>query len=126
MIASGLTIPEAVRLAGGVTGNSYFGDLWRRADDSLQAGAKLADPLFASSLIPNSVAQMIATGEQTGRLGLVMERIASFCESDLRSTVKAVTAILEPLMIMIMGLIVGVIAMAVLLPIFSISKVLGS
>ena len=55
-----------------------------------------------------------------------MERIASFCESDLRNTVKTVTAILEPLMIMVMGVIIGGIAMAVLLPVFSISKVLGS
>ena len=126
MIASGITIPEAVRLAHGVTGNSYFNALWGRADESLQAGAQLSDPLFASALVPNTVVQMIATGEKTGRLGVVMERIASFCESDLRNTVKTVTAILEPLMIMVMGVIIGGIAMAVLLPVFSISKVLGS
>ncbi len=126
MIGSGRTIPDAVRLADGITGNSYFNSLWKRADDSLQAGGQLSDPLFACPLIPNNVAQMIATGEKTGQLALVMERISSFCESDLRNTVKEVTTILEPLMILIMGTVIAGIAMAVLLPIFTISKILAS
>ncbi|MCK4849770.1 MAG: type II secretion system F family protein [Phycisphaerae bacterium] len=126
MIGAGRTVPEAVRLARGITGNSYFNSLWKRADDSLQVGAQLSDPLFLCPLIPNAVAQMIATGEKTGRLALVMERIASFCESDLHNTVKNVATILEPLMIIIMGMFIAGIAMAVLLPVFSISKVLGS
>jgi len=126
MIGSGQTVPDAVRLARGITGNSYFENLWKRADDSLQVGAQLSDPLFLCPLIPNAVAQMIATGEKTGRLPSVMERIASFCESDLRNTVKDVTTVLEPLMIIIMGMFIAGIAMAVLLPIFSISKILGS
>ena len=126
MIGSGQTVPDAVRLARGITGNSYFENLWKRADDSLQVGAQLSDPLFLCPLIPNAVAQMIATGEKTGRLPSVMERIASFCESDLRNTVKDVTTVLEPLMIIIMGMFIAGIAMAVLLPVFSISKVLAS
>ncbi len=125
MIGSGRTVPDAVRLARGITGNSYFSSLWKRAEDSLQAGAQLSDPLFACPLVPNIVAQMIATGEKTGRMAQVMERIAVFCESDLRNTVRNVIALIEPLMIIIMGMIIAAMAMAVLLPIFSMSKVLG-
>ena len=125
LIASGRTIPDAVRLARGVTGNSYFSSLWKKAEDSLQAGGQLSDPLFACPLVPNIVAQMIATGEKTGRMAQVMERISSFCEEDLRNTVRNVIALLEPLMIIIMGTIIAGMAMAVLLPIFSMSKVLG-
>jgi len=84
LIGSGRTVLDAVRLVRGISGNSYFSSLWKQAEDSLQAGAQLSDPLFACPLVPNIVAQMIATGEKTGRMPQVMERIAAFCESDLR------------------------------------------
>ena len=124
MISSGLTIPESVRLARGITGNSYFADLWSRADESLQAGGHLAEPLFLCPLVPNNIAQMIATGEKTGRLAQVMERVAGFCESELRVTIKDVTALLEPVMIAIMATFIGGLTAAIILPIFSISKLL--
>ena len=126
MLTCGKTIPEAVDLAKGVSGSPYFDELWKGAGQRLREGAPFYDRLFNSPLIPNTVAQMIATGEKTGRLALVLERISTFCESELQISIKNVTTILEPLMIIIMGLIVAGIAMAVLLPIFSISKILGS
>ena len=65
-------------------------------------------------------------GEKTGRLGPVMDRVAKFCEDDLRGAIKSMTSLIEPAMIIIMGLIVGGIAMALLLPVFSLSKVVAS
>lgn len=125
MIGSGQTVPDAVHLARGISGNSYFNSLWKLSEDSLQAGSQLSDPLFASPLVPGIVAQMISTGEKTGKMPEVMEKISSFCEEDLRNTVRNVIALLEPLMIIVMGTVIAGMAMAVLLPIFSISKVLG-
>lgn len=126
MVASGLTIPESVKLAQDITGNSYFADLWNRADESLQGGGRLSDPLFACHLVPNNIAQMVATGEKTGRLAQVMERTARFCESELRITIKDVTTLLEPLLIAVMAVSIGILMAAMLLPIFTISKLLTS
>ncbi len=126
LVASGLTIPDSVKLAQDITGNSYFADLWSQADESLQAGGHLSDPLFACRLVANNVAQMVATGEKTGRLAQVMERTARFCESELRITIKDVTTLLEPLLIAIMAVFIGILMGAMLLPIFTISKLLTS
>ena len=76
-------------------------------------------------LVPRTVTQMISAGEKTGKLGVVMNRVASFCEEDLSISVKTVTMMIEPMMIIVMGLLVGGIAMALLLPIFSISRVVA-
>jgi type IV pilus assembly protein PilC len=126
LIASGLTIPDAVRFSRDVTGNSYFANLWTQADAALQNGQRLADTLFASDLIPNTIAQMIATGEKTGQMAPIMERISKLCEMELEDSIKTITSMLEPLMILIMGGVVGGIAFAVLLPIFQISKIMGA
>jgi type IV pilus assembly protein PilC len=126
LIASGLTIPDAVRFSRDITGNSYFAALWTAADNSLQNGQRLADTLFVSDLIPNTIAQLIATGEKTGQMAPVMERISRLCETELDDTIKTISSLLEPLMILIMGGVVGGIAFAVLLPIFQISKIMGS
>jgi len=69
---------------------------------------------------------MIATGEKTGQMVLVMERISKLCEMELEDSIKTITSMLEPLMILIMGGVVGSIAFAVLLPIFQISKIMGA
>ena len=68
---------------------------------------------------------MVAAGEQTGQLGVVMNRAAGFCENDLKIAIKTVTDIIEPAMIIIMGLIVGTVAISLLLPIFSVSKLMA-
>jgi len=126
LIASGVTIPDAVRFSRDVTGNRLFANLWTQAETALQNGQRLADTLFPSELIPNTIAQMIATGEKTGQMALVMERISKLCEMELEDSIKTITSMLEPLMILIMGGVVGSIAFAVLLPIFQISKIMGA
>ena len=68
---------------------------------------------------------MISAGERTGRLSTVMERVAAFCEDDLKVAVKTLTSMIEPAMIIVMGLLIGGIAIALLLPVFSISRVVA-
>jgi type IV pilus assembly protein PilC len=69
--------------------------------------------------------QMVAAGEQTGKLGLVLERVSNYYDQEFETSLKAVTSIIEPLMISVMGVIVGTIGLALLLPIFSLSKAAG-
>ena len=76
-------------------------------------------------LIPPSVSQMVAAGEKTGRVGQVLDRVAEFCEEDLDISIKTVTTFIEPAMIILMGVIIGGIAMALLLPVFSLSRIVA-
>ena len=93
--------------------------------DGVKEGATVSEQLCDCPLIPPSVAQMIDAGERSGKLGMVMDRVAKFCEDDLKVAVKTMTDLIEPVMIIVMGIIVGGIAMALLLPVFKISKVVG-
>jgi len=68
---------------------------------------------------------MISAGERTGRMSIVTNRVAGFCEDALKVSIKTITDMIEPAMIVVMGLLVGGIAMALLLPVFSISRVVA-
>jgi type IV pilus assembly protein PilC len=77
-------------------------------------------------LVPRSIAQMILSGEKSGKLALVMDQVSGFAEQELKEQIADLTRYIEPLMIMIMGLIIGGVALALLLPIFTISRVVAS
>jgi len=126
MIASGVPILDMVAIARNVTRNRLYERLWDDVDDKLKHGSQLSDALFASPLIPRNVSQMIYSGEKSGRLGPVMEKIANFTEADFEEQVKVTTQFIEPVMVASMGLIVGFVAIALLLPIFTIGKVMAS
>lgn len=125
-VAAGVPLVEAVRLSRDVAGNRYFARLWDQAEAHLQAGKRLADPLYATDLVSKTVAQMVATGERSGNLASVMQQIAVLCERELQHTVKTVTAMLEPIMIVVLGGVVGGIVMTILLPIFRLARSMGS
>ena len=78
-----------------------------------------------SKLLPTSVVQMISAGEESGRLGEVLEEISVFYAKALRDAIRAVTSMIEPIMIILMGSVVGFIAMAIILPIFKMSSLVG-
>jgi len=82
----------------------------------------VAAPLAQHHLLPANVVQMIASGEESGKLGEVMRDIAEYYSQELRNTIKTVTAMLEPMMIVVMGVVVGFIAMSIILPIFKMSS----
>lgn len=125
MIASGVPILDMVAIARNVTHNHLYEQLWDDVDDKLKHGSQLSDALFDSPLIPRNVSQMIYSGEKSGRLGSVMEKIANFTEADFEEQVKVTTQFIEPLMVAAMGIIVGFVAIALLLPIFTIGKVVS-
>ena len=85
----------------------------------------MSDAVFNSPYVPSYVASMMSSGERSGRLPQVMDKVASFTDAELESRVKKVSSLIEPLMILVMGSIVGGVAIAMLLPIFSMSKVIS-
>ena len=126
MINAGVPVLDMISIVKDVTRNSLYEDLWTKVDDRLRQGAQLSDALFDSPLIPRSVAQMIYAGEKSGRLGQTMEKIAGFTEEEFDEQIKTTTNLIEPTMVAIMGGIVGFVAIALLLPIFSVSTVVAS
>ncbi len=125
MVSSGVSMLEGLEITAQVAGNRLYARIWKHLSDRVQEGSTLTDPLFKCKLIPRTVTQMISAGERTGKLASVMDRVAQYCEDDLKIAVKTVTQMIEPIMIIVMGIIVGGIAIALLLPVFSISKVMA-
>jgi len=124
MVSTGVAMLDGLEITAKVSANYFYSRIWRRVADSVEQGAALTQEMYDDPLIPRTISQMIDAGERTGKLDMVMDRVARFCEEDLKVAVKTVTSLIEPIMIIFMGLIVGGIAMALLLPIFNMSKVM--
>lgn len=122
LVNAGVPMLETLAITAEVSGNTLHRRMWQSVHKSVKQGEKIAQPLFRQSLLPPSVVQMISSGEESGRLGEVMRDISEYYSKELRNTIKSVTAMIEPLMIVLMGLIVGFIAMSIILPIFKMSS----
>jgi len=122
MLASGVPVLEAIKLSGDVSGNVHFERLWQDVGLQVTEGNRIADSLLRSRLFPRMLIQMIKSGEETGKLDTVMLKISNYYDQEVETTLKAVTSMVEPIMITVMGVVVGGIGMALLLPIFSLSK----
>ncbi len=122
MIGSGVPILDAVRLAGEVSGNFYYEQVWQQVVGELAAGKRICDVLRQSPLFPPPLVQMIGAGEETARLEAVLEKVSDYYDREVETAVKATTSLIEPIMIGVMGVVVGTIGLSVLLPIFSLSR----
>ncbi len=125
LLAAGVGILDAIGICRDVTNNVQFDQLWTEMENDVRNGHPISDAVFESKYVPSYVASMMASGERSGKLPSVMDRVASFTDEELESRVKSVSAMIEPLMILVMGGVVGGVAIAMLLPIFSMSKVIS-
>jgi type II secretory pathway component PulF len=96
--------------------------MWQSVQNSVKEGHKISSSLGSYSLLPTSVVQMIKSGEESGKLSEVMTDVSDFYARELKSVIKTVTSMIEPIMIVLMGVMVGFIAMAIILPIFKMSS----
>ena len=122
LLNAGVPMLDTLAITGDISGNLLYKKMWRNVYASVKQGKKVQSQLTRSTLLPKSVVQMIGAGEESGRLGEVMEEISAYYAKVLRDAIKAVTSMIEPLMIVAMGTIVGFIAMAIILPIFKLSS----
>lgn len=125
MITTGVSLLDGLAITAKAAGNHFYHQLWTDIAESVKQGSMFSDELFKCRLVPGTFAQMISAGEQAGRLGEVMNRVAGFCEDDLSSSIKTLTSLIEPAMTVVMGVIVGGIAMALLLPVFRIATIVA-
>ena len=124
MIASGVPVLTALEIARRTAGNEHFRAVFDRAIERVSEGETLADQFFCTDLIPVATSQMVFAGEKAGRLGDVLLRVSGFCDRELKDASKCMTTMLEPLLIGFMGIFVGGIAISLLLPLFTISRVM--
>jgi len=122
LLSAGVPMLDSLAITGDISGNSVYRHMWRQVYASVKQGKKLVHPLQKSVLLPRSVIQMIAAGEESGKLSDVLQEIAAYYSKVLRDAIKTVTSMIEPIMIIMMGSIVGFIAMAIILPIFKMSS----
>lgn len=125
LINAGVPMLDTIAITGDISGNRLYKRLWGTVFAAVKEGKKIAMPLTRSSLFPKAVVQMIAAGEESGKLGEVLDEISVFYAKQLRDNIKAVTSMIEPIMIIVMGSIVGFIAMAIILPIFKMSQIVS-
>lgn len=121
LINAGVPMLDTLAITGDISGCRPFRKMWRNVYASVKQGKKIAFELQKNTLLPKPVIQMISAGEESGKLGEVLDEVASFYAKQLRETIKAVTSMIEPIMIIVMGSVVGFIAMAIILPIFKLS-----
>jgi len=122
LVNAGVPMLDTIAITAEVSGNVHYAKVWHRVHAAVRKGQRLAPMLAKSPLIPDSVAQMIAAGEETGTLADILTDVSEFYDDQLKATIKAVTSAIEPIMIMLMGGIVAFIAASILLPIFKMSQ----
>ncbi len=123
LINAGVPMLDTLAITGDISGNRIYKRMWRSVYTSVKQGKKIATTMMQDRLLPHAVIQMIGAGEESGKLGEVLDEVAGYYAKQLRDAIKAVTGMIEPLMIIIMGSIVGFIAMAIILPIFKMSQI---
>jgi len=114
---SGVPIMQALEIVADTAGNTIVRDAVLAARLSIREGQRLSPPLAASGVFPPMVTQMIEIGEEAGKVSEMLDKIADFYDTEVDATIKGLTSMIEPLMIMFVGSIVGLIAIAVLMPI---------
>jgi len=119
---NGVSVMESLAACRDVVRNTLFRNQIAKVEDSVQAGSGVAAGLADSPFLPDLAKHMIATGEQTGNLGKVMGRICVYYETQLTKRLDAVSKLAEPIMLLIMGVVVGVLVSSLILPIFKLSR----
>jgi type IV pilus assembly protein PilC len=125
LINAGVPMLDTLSITAEISGNTLYKRMWRAVYQAVKQGKKISAPLNKSPLLPRSVVQMISAGEESGKLGEVLDEVSEFYSRELKLVIKSVTAMIEPLMIVIMGSIVGFIAMSIILPIFKLSSLVN-
>jgi type IV pilus assembly protein PilC len=118
-VASGVPLLESIKLTGQTAGNSQVEEAMEAVYASVQSGGTLAHPIEEADVFPPMVGHMVSVGEESGQLEHMLTKVADFYETEVETKVKALTSLIEPAMIVVVGGMVGFIVIAMYLPLFS-------
>lgn len=125
LLSSGVGLIDAIDIAARTSGNGVIEGILIKSKDSVVQGRSFSAPLSKEKVIPEMVVQMIAIGEQSGTMDVMLGKIADFYEDEVETAVKAMTSLIEPLMMVFLGGIIAVLVIAMYLPIFSMGDIVG-
>ena len=120
MMGAGVPILQSLSIVGETSGSYVIEQALKRVQESVRQGRSVAGPLALEPIFPSMVVQMIAVGEDSGSMEVMLDKIADFYEAEVETTTKALTSLIEPLMIAFIGVVVGGMIVALYLPVFSI------
>ncbi len=124
MISSGVPILEGLQICARTAGNTVLEKEILQVRQSISSGKTIAEPLENSKIFPSMVVQMIAVGESTGALDAMLSKVADFYEDEVENAVNAMKQLIEPIMILVLGLLIGGLVVAMYLPIFKLGSVI--
>jgi type IV pilus assembly protein PilC len=125
LIKSGVPILGTLDIVAKTAGNEVIAEAVRASSVAVSSGDLLSEPLSESKVFPPMVVRMIAIGERSGALETLLEKIAEFYDREVKAQIKSLTSLIEPILISVMGIIVGGVVMSVFLPIIDIVGQLG-
>ena len=123
LITSGVPILQAIEITGQAAGNAVIEDAMEDVQQSVKEGQSITAPLERVSVFPAMVTQMISVGEETGSLDAMLNKIADFYEDEVNAAVKSLTSILEPILMLFVGGLVGLVVISMYLPIFNMMNI---
>lgn len=121
MLSSGIPIIHAIEVTSGVVGNRIYQQVLKNASDDVKAGSSLSDALAKHEEIPKIMSQMVRVGEETGSMGSILKTLGHFYNREAQDAVDTLVSLIEPVMIVALGLGVGVLLASVLMPIYNIA-----
>jgi len=122
LTSAGVPILDTIAITAQISGNSLYREMWHSVQNQVRQGKKIASSLVNFRLMPPNVVQMIRSGEDSGTLSEVLRDVSNYYARELKTIIKTVTSMIEPIMIVLMGVLVGFIAMSIILPIFKMSS----
>ena len=125
MFAAGVPLVEALESVAGACGNIVYEDAVMKMKDEVATGQRLQRAMEARGIFPNMVVQMIAVGEESGSLDTMSAKVATFFEAEVNNAVDAMSSLMEPLIMVVLGVLVGGLVIAMYLPIFKMGSVVG-
>ena len=123
LLHAGVPILNTIAITAQISGNTLYREMWLGVNEQIRQGKKIAASLYQYNLMPPSVVQMIRSGEDSGTLSDVLGDVSAYYGRELKTVIKTTVSMIEPIMIVLMGFLVGFIAMSIILPIFKMSSV---
>jgi type IV pilus assembly protein PilC len=122
MFATGVPLVEALESVGGASGNHVYLQATREIQRKVSTGTSLTTSMQESNVFPNMVVQMVSIGEESGALDAMLSKVADFFEAEVDDAVEALSSLMEPMIMVVLGVLIGGMVIAMYLPIFKIGQ----
>ena len=120
LLAVGVPIIQALDIVGGTAGNAVVGEAMNDVRDAVRVGSQMSGPLSKHPLFPNMVVQMLEVGEETGQITEMLDKVADFYDHEVETATDSLTSAMEPLLVVLLGAVIGTMVICLYLPMFSI------